>query len=113
MKHIFIISMFVLLASAGCTDTNEELLAGGEVNISRPLPANKPNEVVDTRLFDIINLDYPGLERVKAHYEANEYYYAAYELLQYYRNRGEIINPNVNLITPSITETEQDIADQA
>ena len=61
MKHIFIISMFVLLASAGCTDTNEELLAGGEVNISRPLPANKPNEVVDTRLFDIINLDYPVL----------------------------------------------------
>lgn len=113
MKHIFIISMFVLLASVGCTDTNEELLAGGEVNLFRPLPANKPNEVVDPRLFDVINLDYPGLERVKAHYEANEYYYAAYELLQYYRNRGEVINPNVNLITPSITETEQNIADQA
>ena len=42
MKHIFIISMFVLLASVGCTDTNEELLAGGEVNLFRPLPATSP-----------------------------------------------------------------------
>ena len=77
------------------------------------LPNPQPNDVINEKLFDVINLDYPGLEKVKEYYEANEYYYAAHELLKYYRNRADINNPNINLINPTITAFDQNIADQA
>lgn len=112
MKNIFFICLFALLSFTGCTD-DENILGAEEGGNIESLPNNKPNDVLNARLFEVINLDYPGLEKVKSYYEANEYYYAAYELLKYYRNRSDINNPNINLINPSITAFEQNIADQA
>lgn len=112
MKNIFFICAFSLIAFTGCTDDDEILSTGDSTNIEL-LPNNKPNDVLNARLFEVINLDYPGLEKVKSHYEAKEYYYAAHELLKYYRNRSDINNPNINLINPTITASEQNIADQA
>ena len=87
-------------------------MANGDTNINL-LPNPQPNGVINEKLFEVINLDYPGLEKVKEYYEANEYYYAAHELLKYYRNRSDVSNPNINLINPSITAFDQNIADQA
>lgn len=113
MKNIFFICMFATVAFTGCVDDDDDLLTG-EINSGvEILPENKPNEVVDSKLFEIINLDYPGLEKVKKFYESGEYYYAANELLEYYRTRVDVSNPNVNLINPTISEKDQRIADQA
>ena len=112
MKNIFFICICALFAFTGCTDDDDELLANGDTNINL-LPNPQPNGVINEKLFEVINLDYPGLEKVKEYYEANEYYYAAHELLKYYRNRSDISNPNINLINPSITTFDQNIADQA
>lgn len=112
MKNIFFICFCALFAFAGCTDDDEELLAGGNGDINL-LPNPQPNDVINEKLFDVINLDYPGLEKVKEYYEADNYYYAAHELLKYYRNRSNITNPNINLINPTITAFDQNVADQA
>ena len=112
MKNIFFICICALFAFTGCTDDDDELLANGDTNINL-LPNPQPNGVINEKLFEVINLDYPGLEKVKEYYEANEYYYAAHELLKYYRNRSDVSNPNINLINPSITAFDQNIADQA
>ncbi len=89
MKNIFFICLFALFAFTGCTDDDEDLYTGGDIDINL-LPEPKPNEVVNSKIFDVINLDYPGLEKVKEYYEAGEHYYAANELLKYYRNRGSV-----------------------
>ncbi len=112
LKNIFFICICALFAFTGCTDDDDELLANGDTNINL-LPNPQPNGVINEKLFEVINLDYPGLEKVKEYYEANEYYYAAHELLKYYRNRSDVSNPNINLINPSITAFDQNIADQA
>ena len=107
MKNIFFICICALFAFTGCTDDDDELLANGDTNINL-LPNPQPNGVINEKLFEVINLDYPGLEKVKEYYEANEYYYAAHELLKYYRNRSDVSNPNINLINPSITAWNTD-----
>ena len=42
---------------------------GGEITGSV-----EQNDTINKRAFEILNLDYPGLENVKAYYEKNEYY---------------------------------------
>ena len=86
MKNIFFICMFGLLAFTGCSDNEEEILTGGNIDIDM-LPPNQPNDVIDEKLFAVINLDYPGLEKAKEFYNSGKYYYAVNELLEYYRNR--------------------------
>lgn len=57
--------MFATVAFTGCVDDDDDLLTGEVSPGVEILPENKPNEVVDSKLFEIINLDYPGLEKVK------------------------------------------------
>ena len=71
MKNIFFICMFATVAFTGCVD-DDDLLTGEVSPGVEILPENKPNEVVDSKLFEIINLDYPGLEKVKKFYENGE-----------------------------------------
>ena len=114
MKNIFFITcMFTAITFIGCVDDDDDLLSGEISSGVEILPENKPNDVVEPKLFDIINLDYPGLEKVKSFYEAGEHYYAAHALLEYYRNRTNVTNPNINLINPTISVKDQRIADQA
>ena len=96
-----------------CAEPFEE----GEKEVGNPdisvLPeVGKPDEI-DTGVFALLNLDYPGLEKVKAHYEAEEYWYAAYYLLEYYRSRTEVYNSNPDLVNPTVSNSERRIADQA
>lgn len=112
MKHIFFVCSFALLSFTGCTDDDEELTFQGDGTIS--YPQQKPNSIIETRLFDVINLDYPGLEQVKIHYEAGNLYYAADALLKYYRTRIDVpINPSLNLMNITKTDEDQMKADQA
>lgn len=73
---------------------------------------NGGSETSVPRLFEVINLDYPGLEQVKAYCEKKDYNSATSELLDYYRNREDVINPNLKNLT-SIGDFNKNIADQA
>ena len=66
-----------------------------------------------TEAFDLLNLDYPGLEQVKELHEAGRDSAAAVSLLEYYRSRTGIGTPTVNLKKVSISKTEQKWADDA
>ena len=71
MKNIFFICFCALFAFSGCADDDDDLLTGGNVDIDL-LPDAKPNDVVDPQVFEAINLNYPGLEKVKEFYECRE-----------------------------------------
>ena len=93
MKNTLFICLFAMFALSGCVDDEEEFATGG--NISPELtPENKENAVLNTAVFDQLNLDYPGLEKVKQYHEAGEDYLAASTLLEYYRMRANAENIN-------------------
>ena len=67
MKNTLFICLFAMFALSGCVDDEEEFATGG--NISPELtPENKENAVLNTAVFDQLNLDYPGLEKVKQYH---------------------------------------------
>lgn len=74
-------------------------------------PPLSPNENTEVALFNILNLNYPGLATVKALHEAGDDTTALKELLAYYRNRKNIKNPNVTSDPPS--DVERGYADYA
>ncbi len=105
--------MLISACLAACADTlGEDSGKVGNPDIS-VLPEEGSQDDIDIDVFALLDLDYPGLEKVKSHYEAGEYWYAAYYLLEYYRSRTNVYNSNSDLINPTITAAEQRIADQA
>lgn len=97
---------------SGCSDDKFEATQKEIVDLVA-YPDSVPTDSVDTKVFELVNLNYPGLEKVKAQYEQHHYYNAAYELLAYFRTRTNVSNPAVDLMTPALSEVEQNIADQA
>ena len=63
--------------------------------------------------FELINLDYPGLEKVKAACSRQKWEAAAQELLNYYRSRTGITHPDIGLKNLTISREEQKWADDA
>lgn len=63
--------------------------------------------------FELLNLDYLGLEKVKTAYSQQKWNEAAQELLNYYRNRTNIIHPDVDLKNLTLSKEEQKWADDA
>ena len=107
--HLCLIAAMALTA---CTEDDETLKGSGVIE-GTIMPTEKPNDVITEGIFEKLNLDYPGLEKVKAYHEAGQDYYACYELLQYYRNRSNVINPSIDLINTSYSAAEKAMADQA
>lgn len=103
MKKLF----FCLLGGAmmlnSCTDDSGVFVPDGIKEPTLPVET-KPNEVVKGDVFSKLNLDYPGLEKVKQHYEAGEHYLAAKELLEYYRWRSNVVNPQVKTYVEASAE---------
>ncbi|WP_294618680.1 heparin-sulfate lyase HepC [uncultured Bacteroides sp.] len=112
MKNTLFICLFALFAFSGCVDDEEDFATGG--NISPELtPENKENAELNAAIFDQLNLDYPGLEKVKQYYEAGENYLAASALLEYYRTRTNVENPNLSLVDVTYTDADKSKADYA
>lgn len=105
-----------LALSAACSPDQKEHLSK-EGNIDRYLPQDETGEEVTTavsrEVFDLLNLDYPGLENVKSALEEQDTLSAAKNLLEYWRTRSGLYNPDVDLITTTCTASEKNIADQA
>lgn len=64
-------------------------------------------------ILELLNLDYPGLEKVKSLYSNGDYQLAAEELLYYYRYRTGIEQPELDLGSYQITANDQQWADDA
>lgn len=133
-KSLLILSSFVI-ALSGCV--NEEELTYDEtwnedfdytVDDDTITVPSEITDTIDLRLFDVINLDYPGLEKVKQAYESrlayeqdettgdsSGYYLAAAYLLEYYRNLTEDRYPQIaaDLVNATYTDNEKTIADRA
>lgn len=62
-------------------------------------------------VFSLLNLDYPGLEKVKALHQSGKNEEAAKALLDYYRARTNVKSPDVNLKNIKISKEEQKWAD--
>ncbi len=107
MKYsLYIFVAFILLS---CSKEVQLDTSGGP---GKTVPT-KPNNVINAGIFERINLDYPGLEKAKAFYEADMQYDAVNAILTYYRLRTGIINPNVSLINVTATEDDKMKADYA
>ncbi|MEG1402217.1 heparin-sulfate lyase HepC [Bacteroides sp.] len=66
-----------------------------------------------SEVFSLLNLDYPGLEKVKALREQGKEKEAATALLDYYRARSNVKNPDLDLKKITISKQEQQWADDA
>ena len=77
------------------------------------MAAKEEGEKVNSDVFSIINLDYPGLESVKAEYQKGNEKKAAELLLHYYRTRTGIHNPDVDLKKISVSARQRKWADDA
>ncbi len=67
---------------------------------------------INASVFELLDLDYPGLEAVRDNYNTGNLSKAASELLKYYRNRTGIRNINVS-DSPTCSNVEKNKADQA
>lgn len=96
---------------AGCLEEETETMkSSGSSSSTVSIPGN---DEIDARIFEELNLELPGLATVKTHYEGGRYYQAAYALLEYYRARTDVDDPEINLLSPTITADQQQIADWA
>lgn len=70
-------------------------------------------QLLNKEVFSLLNLDYPGLERVKKAYHEDRLEKASQELLNYYRQRTDIVNPFLDLKNITISPTQQKWAEDA
>ena len=97
--------LFLIITLAGCTDNDIPQKENNDIPPKEePTP---PKEDTEESLFDILNLDYSGLEEVKVLYKAGDNDAAMQKLLAYYQNRTEILNPN---LSATLNETEQGLS---
>lgn len=68
---------------------------------------------VEARVFDMLDLDYPGLEEVKGYYSSGKLYKAAQALLSYWRTERTVTNPNVDLAQTAYSPADKEKADNA
>ena len=109
--YAFLSSIIMLI---GCTDNDMPIKDREEEKppiTDEENPSLPPNENTEVALFNILNLNYPGLGIVKSLHEAGDDTTALKELLAYYRNRKNIKNPNVTSDPPS--DVERGYADYA
>ncbi|MCQ2135420.1 MAG: heparinase II/III family protein [Bacteroidales bacterium] len=69
------------------------------------------NESVDKALFEALDRQNSSLSKAFAHFDKQEYFYAAHAVLDYYRVRTGVSDPAVNLINPQISSAQKALAD--
>lgn len=95
-------------------DVNTRNRLGVDMTSAVYAPVTNPelNARINKRLFDVIDLDAPGLENVKTLYDYGCIYEAVQELKAYYSTR-DVSVPLVNLSSTSYTSSQKRIAEQA
>lgn len=78
-----------------------------------PVSAKKSAEKINAQAFELLDLDRPGLETVRALYKKGKLEKAATALLDYYRQRKGIVDPDIDLNKIEVSKTDQKWADDA
>lgn len=68
---------------------------------------------LNKQVFELINLNHPGLAEVKKAYAQNDIGKASKALLNYYRNRTSVKHPELDLKNITVTASDQQKADEA
>lgn len=68
---------------------------------------------LEKQVFELINLDYPGLADVKKAYAQNDLDKASKALLDYYRNRTSVKHPELDLNEVVVSASDRQKADEA
>lgn len=77
------------------------------------LPGFIQAQQINKEVFELINLDYPGLTEVREAYVRNDMKTATEELLDYFRGRKTVKHPELNLNYITASAAEQQKADEA
>ena len=111
-NYFFILSLF--LSFTFCTDEVDVKPDGNNNNNNQTEEETEiSDDQINTDLFEVINLNYPGLEKVKEYYEADKLGNAAHELLNYYKNRTSVKHYDLDIYNISINKSEQEWAEDA
>lgn len=111
MKLCCFMLFALTLFFSGCSDAEKTWTpsnSGSEIHGTL-----EQNNSIDNRVFNLINLDYPGLEKVKTYYEKGESYLAVQELLNYFRMRTQVSNPLISLMNVNVPSGALKMADDA
>ena len=66
---LFVFLFSLCLCTTSCVDDEADFTGGGNIDVEMPVDPD-PDATIDEKVFDVINLDYPGLENVKTAFEA-------------------------------------------
>lgn len=115
MKKSFLLIALAAFLTACTVDENLGAVKGNpdDVVLKPERPEEGALEGINQDVFTLLDLDYPGMEKVKKYVEENDLFSASYELLQYFRSRTNVVNPFVDLITTSYTNGDLNMAMQA
>ncbi len=129
--YTLLASLLLLPVLSGCVKENENKFSNISNTDDKPKPTDPtgptdpsgPGEstytptaedlAVDRTLFDMLNWNYEPLKEVKALYDAKKYKLASEALLYYFKNRKEVVNPEVTLPVVSITNAGLQMASDA
>ena len=81
--------------------------------VRKNLPDPAKNALINSRLFEVIDIQADGMSDVRSLYEEGYVYEAAQELKNYYAGRTDVSVPLVNLSSTSYTPSQERIAEQA
>ena len=110
-KPCYLILLSMVFSLPGCSC--EEKIELNDAKNATLLDSSGQKQSIGKEVFELINLNYPGLEKVKEYYEKQEYKLAAQALLDYYRQRKEVINPFALTGDVTLTDAEKKMADDA
>ena len=85
------------------------------VDMSSAQRMTKPeaDSSINAEVFGLLDLDYPGLEQVKAEYAQGNYGAAAAALVDYFKARTSVVNPEVDPDNVVMYTEDRRIAEQA
>ena len=92
VRKLRLLKLSLLLFSLVSTNCTAEASEWNKIEIT-PGGEGAQEENLKRKVFESLNLDYPGLEKVKQRYEEGDVNAALQELLKYYRSRNGIVNP--------------------
>lgn len=113
LLRIFVSVTGLTFLSTGCLSDDAIVSQGGSSTKGVYEPTAPSDSEVRAEAFSVLNLDYPGMEEVKAHFEAGEPSKAALALRDYYRYSAPVNNPLVNLLGTTLSDAERSVADDA
>lgn len=82
---------------------------GGDADETDP----EKEAMVNRRIFELLDLNLPGMEQVKKEYGAGHQYAAAEALKAYWRSGRTVVNPDVDLNLSKCPDSDLHIANQA